>query len=241
MKAMILAAGEGTRLRPLTESVPKCMVTIGGKPLLEHTIGWLRKHGIAEIIINLHHLPNVVMEHFGDGRKWGVSITYSIEAELLGTAGGVKNVASFFDGPFYLWYGDNLSNCDLKDLWEAHECKGGLATIAIHQRKDPTKSGMVVLDEDDRITRFIEKPRRDQVYSHWVSAAIFVLEPRVLDYIPSDGKPDFGHDVISAMLAGSEPLYGYRLSPDESIWWIDTPEDLRRVQAQFAEDNSLER
>jgi NDP-sugar pyrophosphorylase family protein len=240
MKAMILAAGEGTRLRPLTDNIPKCMVPVGGKPLIEHTIEWLHKHGICEIMMNLHHRPNVVTEHFGDGHEWGVEITYSIEAELLGTAGGVKNVESYFDGPFFLWYGDNLCTCDLKSMRETHERKGGIASIAIHQRKDPTKSGMVELDENDRITRFIEKPHRDQVTSDWVSAAIFILETRVFDYIPSVGEPDFGHNVIPEMLAAGESLYGNRLSSNEIIFWIDTPEDLRRVQKQFDESNSLE-
>ena len=229
-KAMILAAGQGTRLRPLTESIPKCMVPLAGKPLLEHTILWLRKYGVMDLMINLHHLPHVVRDYFGDGQKWGVNITYSVEEQALGTAGGVKNVDWFFDGPFFVWYGDNLSTCRLDYLWEFHRAKGGVVTIALHYREDPIASGIVGLDENDRITHFLEKPRPDQVFSHWVSAGIFVLEPQVLEAIPAEGSPDFGRDIFPALLAGGQPLYGYRMSEGEDLWWIDTPEDLRRVE-----------
>ena len=227
---MILAAGQGTRLRPLTESIPKCMMPIGGKPLLEHTILWLRKYGVTDLMINLHYLPQVVKDYFGDGQRCGVRVTYSVEKEALGTAGGVKNVAWFFDGPFFVWYGDNLSTCRLDRLWEFHRAKGGIVTIALHYREDPTQSGIVGLDENDRIVRFLEKPRPGEVFSHWVSAGIFVLEPAVLQAIPAEGTPDFGRDVFPGLLADGQSLYGYRMSPDEDLWWIDTPEDLQSVQ-----------
>lgn len=230
-KAMLLAAGEGTRLRPLTLDVPKCMVPIAGRPVLEHTITRLRGFGVVDLVINLCYLPAVVMQHFGDGSQWGVKITYSLEQQALGTAGGVRNVASFFDGPFFVWYGDNLSTCDLRRLYAFHQRKGGLATIALHYREVPTASGIVGLDEHDRVTRFLEKPRPDQVFSHWVNAGILVLEPSVLPSIPAAGGPDFGRDVLPALLAQGAPLYGYRMSRGEGLWWIDTPEDLRRVQA----------
>ncbi|MDZ7336958.1 MAG: nucleotidyltransferase family protein [candidate division KSB1 bacterium] len=230
-KAMILAAGQGTRLRPLTERIPKCMALIGGKPILEHTIGWLRQYGVTEIVINLYHLPEVIRGYFGDGRQWGVRITYSPEVRPLGTAGGVRNAARFFDGPFFVWYGDNLSTCRLDRLWQFHQSRGGVATLALHHREDPRQSGIVDMDENERITRFLEKPRPDQVFSHLVSAGIFVLEPQVLEATATEAAQDFGRDVFPALLADGQPLYGYRLSGDESLWWIDTPEDLARVQS----------
>jgi NDP-sugar pyrophosphorylase family protein len=236
---MILAAGQGTRLRPLTDHIPKCMMPVGGKPVLEHTIQWLRQYEITDLIINLCHLPDVVMSHFGDGSRWGVKITYSVEEELLGTAGGVKNVAWFFDGPFFLWYGDNLSTCRLDRLWEFHKVKGGIATIALHHRDDPTQSGIVGLDADDRITCFLEKPRPDQVFSRWVSAGIFILEPIVLEAIPANGAPDFGRDVFPALLARGAALYGYRMSPSEGLWWIDTLQDLERVRLTWTKGGIL--
>jgi len=235
MKAMILAAGQGMRLRPLTENVPKCMIPIGGKPILEGTIEWLRAYGVEEVIINLNYLPHVVTDHFGDGTRWGIKIMYSIEDRALGTAGGVKNVAWFFDGPFYLWYGDNISRCKLDRLYQFHRIRGGLATITLHHREEVSQSGIVGLDGEHRITRFVEKPRPDDVFSHWVNAGIFVLEPSVLDYIPTEGLPDFGRDVFPALLAAGQPLYGYPLSDSEGLWWIDTLEDLRRVQSEWRE------
>jgi len=238
-KAMVLAAGQGTRLRPLTERVPKCMVPLAGKPLLEHTIAWLRKYGVTDLIINLHHLPHMVRDYFGDGHKWEVKITYSVEEEALGTAGDVKKVAWFFDGPFFVWYGDNLSTCRLDQLWEFHRAKGGIATIALHYREDPTASGIVGLDEGDRITRFLEKPRPYQVFSHWVSAGIFVLEPQVFEAIPPEGVSDFGRDVFPALLTEGAALYGYRVLGDEGLWWIDTPQDLECVRRMWMKGGIL--
>jgi len=226
---MVLAAGRGIRLRPLTDRLPKCMVPVAGKPLLEHTIEWLRGFGVTEVVINLSHLPDVIRGHLGDGGRWGVRITYSLEAEPLGTAGGVKRAAGFFDGPFFLWYGDNLSTCNLTRLYETHRAKGGRATMALHWRDDPAQSGIVGLDEDDRVVRFLEKPRPEEVFSRWVSAGIFVLERRVLDFIPEEGVSDFGRDVFPSMLAAAERLYGYRLSGDEGLWWVDTSQDYQRA------------
>lgn len=229
-KAMLLAAGQGTRLRPLTENISKCMVPIAGKPMLEHNIEWLKKFGVTDIIINLHYKPEAITNHFGDGGGFGVRITYSFERELLGTAGAVKNVAPFFDTPFFVWYGDNLSTCRLDHLWESHRARGGVATIALHYREDPTQSGIVGLDEAGRIVRFLEKPRADQVFSHWVSAGILVLEPIALDAIPTGTPADFGRDVFPALLESGAPVYGYRMSEEESLWWIDTAADLERVR-----------
>jgi NDP-sugar pyrophosphorylase family protein len=230
-KAMLLAAGKGTRLKPLTQDISKCMVQIGGRPILEHNIEWLKKFGVTDLIVNLHHLPDGVTEYFGDGKTRGVRLAYSVEQELLGTAGAVKNVSEFWDGPFFVWYGDNLSTCRLDRLWELHQAKGAIATIALYHRDDPTKSGIVAIDHDDRVTQFLEKPRVDQIFSHWVSAGILVLEQSVLEAIPSGVATDFGRDIFPALLKSEEPIYGYRMSADEGLWWIDTAADLEMVQA----------
>lgn len=229
-KAMLLAAGQGTRLHPLTKTVPKCMIRIGGKPLLEHTIELLKGYQVTELMINLHHLPEAVTDYFQDGARWGVRIRYSREERLLGTAGAVKKVAAFFDGPFFVWYGDNLSACRLDRLWDFHRARQAVATIALYHREDPTQSGIVGLDADNRIVRFLEKPRPEQVFSHWVSAGIFALEPQVLEAIPSEGGPDFGRDVFPALLNQGAALYGYPLSQEESLMWVDTPGDLKKTE-----------
>jgi NDP-sugar pyrophosphorylase family protein len=229
-KAMLLAAGKGTRLRPLTEAVSKCMVTIAGKPILEHNIERLKSYGVTEIIINLHYQPESITSHFGDGSRFGVDITYSFEPELLGTAGAVKQVAARFAAPFFVWYGDNLSDCRLDRLWQLHAARGGVATIALHHRDDPTQSGIVGLDVNDRITRFLEKPRAEQVFSNWVSAGILVLEPRLLDALAANEPADFGREVFPKLLEQGEAIYGYRMAEDEHLWWIDTLMDYESVQ-----------
>ena len=233
-KAMLLAAGLGTRLHPLTDTVSKCMIPIAGKPLLEHNLDVLRSYGVTDVVINLHHLPQTVMNHFGDGSGSDIHISYSLEPELLGTAGAVKKVERFFDGPFFVWYGDNLSTCRIDRLWELHQSRRGVATIALHHREDPTRSGIVGLDENDRVTRFLEKPRPDQVFSHWVNAGILVLEREVLDAIPAGVVADFGRDTFPALLGGDSAIFGYRMSEGETLWWIDTPQDLARVEQALA-------
>jgi NDP-sugar pyrophosphorylase family protein len=233
MKAMILAAGRGNRLRPITDKVPKCMIPVGGKPLLEHTIEWFSKHGVTEIIINLFHLPHVVTDYFKDGRLWGTRIEYSIEDHPLGTAGGVRHAAWFFDGPFFVWYGDNLSRCDLDRLRLFHETRRGIASMALYRREDVSQSGIVGIDGEDRIVRFLEKPRSDQVFSNWVNAGIYVLEPGIVDWIPQNVASDFGLDVFPTMLANAQALYGYKMSQNEDLCWIDRPEDLAMVTSKW--------
>jgi mannose-1-phosphate guanylyltransferase len=230
--AMLLAAGRGERLRPLTDTMPKCMVPIAGKPLIEHNIEWLRKYRVTDLVINLNHQPESIVNYFEDGSRWQIGIKYLFEPELLGTAGGVKNAADHFDGPFFVWYADNLSTCRLDRLWSVHAGGDSTATIALHQRDDPTQSGIVGLNSSGRITRFLEKPRPEQVFSNWVSAGIFVLDHCVLDAIPQ-GFSDFGRDIFPMLLERGITLRGYRMSEDEGLWWIDTPQDLKRAQAEF--------
>ena len=233
MKAMILAAGQGTRLAPLTASLPKCMIPIGGMPILEHTLIRLRGHGVGEVIINLCHQPDVIPAYFGDGSRWGMRITYSPEDEPLGTAGGVKHAAWFFDGPFLVLYGDNLSTCDLSRLARHHRERDALATMALYRRSDPSSSGIAEVNAEDRIVRFVEKPRPEEVFSKWVNAGIYVLNPEVLDLIPAVRPCDFGRDVFPHLLAEGRTIYGYRMKGEEGLWWIDTPADLARVQPAF--------
>jgi NDP-sugar pyrophosphorylase family protein len=234
MKAMLLAAGLGTRLRPLTDHLPKCMVPVGGKPILEHTIEWLKSYAVTEVMINLYYLPQSVMEYFGDGSKWGTKITYSVEKEILGTAGGVKKVAQFFEEEaFIVWYGDNLCTCDIERLSAFHHVQAGIATIALYRREDVTQCGIVELDASERILRFLEKPRPEQVFSHWVNAGIYICKPDALSHIPSNKPSDFGRDIFPALLADGQQLYGYRLSEDERFFWSDTLEDLQRTQKEI--------
>jgi NDP-sugar pyrophosphorylase family protein len=228
LKAMLLAAGKGQRLAPLTDSVPKPMIEINGKPILEYAVQLCARHGVRELVINLHHCPEVITEYFGDGRSWGVRITYSHEPILLGTAGAVKKVSAEFTDTFLVLYGDNLTTCDLGRLIEFHKKKCGAATIALFYRENATASGIAELDENDRVIRFLEKPRAEEVFSPWVNAGILVLESEVLNFIPEDVPYDFGREVLPSLLASGASVYGYRMT--EGLWWADSPEDLENMR-----------
>ncbi len=170
------------------------------------------------------------MAHFGDGSAWGVSIRYSLEEELLGTAGAARRVAPFLRaGTFVVFYGDNLVDFDLRPLCELHDRAGAIATLAVVRGLPPTAGGIVSLDTDGRVTRFLEKPLPQQVFSSLVSAGIYVMEPEVLDFIPSQGSSDFGRDVLPPLIAAGRPVYAREMNGYLS--GIDTPELYRAVEA----------
>ncbi len=224
---MILAAGRGTRLRPLTAATPKAMVPFAGKPLLEYVVRLLARYGFDDLIINLHHLPQVITDYLGDGRDWGVSIAYSLEDDLRGTAGAVRHVADFFEGPFLLYYGDNLTNFDLGDLWQTHQREGEIASIGLLRMDDPTTRGIVGLDTRSRISRFVEKPRPAQLFdNYWVNAGIYALQPEILDCIPPDTPGDFSA-VFADLLAAGRPLLGHPMRGQ--LLSTDTPERYRHA------------
>jgi NDP-sugar pyrophosphorylase family protein len=233
MKAILLAAGQGSRLRPYTERIPKPMIPVDGKPILQYNVEMLARAGIRDIAINLHHCPEAVTNHFGDGSRFGVSLTYFNEPTLMGTAGAIKSIEDFFQGAFVVVYGDNLLKCDLGRLMAFHETHRGAATIALHYREDAWHCGVVSLDRDDVITQFVEKPKPSEIQSHWVSAGVLIVEPVVLATIPQGVFSDLGKDTLPGLLRQGKKLYGYRLAPSEGPWWIDTPADLERVQRLF--------
>ncbi len=205
---MILAAGEGTRLRPLTLTLPKPMVPIVGEPLLARTLTWLSGQGVSECAINLFHRPQSIPDTFG-AEFQGVRLHYFFEDTLRGTAGGVKAAAALFqDAPFFVLYGDNLINADLGHLWGFHQSRGGIGTVALFEHPNPTAAGIIGLDDAGRITRFVEKPPADQVFSRWANAGVYVLEPSVLNAIPENELSDFGRDIFPRLLADGQALYG---------------------------------
>ena len=232
-KALILAAGEGTRLRPLTLDRPKPMLPIAGRPLLEHTIEWLRSHGIAEIAINLHHQPQTIVEHFGDGSRFGVQITYSHEDPILGTAGAAKRLQQFFDATFVVIYGDVLTDLNLAELIGFHRHKWAAVTAALYRVENPSACGLVGIDDSWRITRFVEKPPPDEVFTDLANAGVLALEPWVLSCIPPDTFYDFGHHLLPDLLASGLPLYGYPISDTTYLIDIGTPEKYERAQREW--------
>ncbi len=211
MKAMILAAGLGTRLRPLTEEISKPMVPIVNRPVMEHIVELLAHHGFREIYVNLHYHPQAITDYFGDGRKWGVSITYSYEEELMGTAGGVKKLEKELgEGTFLVISGDALTDLDLTSLVTFHRERGGMATLVVTPVEDPSKYGVVIVEEDGRITGFQEKPRTEEARSRLANSGIYVFEPQVLDMIPRGEFYDFGSQLFPRFLEEGIPFYGYR-------------------------------
>jgi NDP-sugar pyrophosphorylase family protein len=241
MKAMILAAGEGTRLRPLTLTCPKPMLPVGERPLLEYNITRLRNYGIRDIAINLHYLPEVVTNYFGDGRRWGVALHYSFEETLLGSAGAIKKLASFFDEPFVVMYGDLFTFIDLAQLIAHHQRLAAQVTIAVQAVDNPVGKGIVELDRHGWITRFAEKPKVDQIFSNLANAGVYVLEPEVVQWIPAQAVSDFGHDIFPWLIENRKRVAGYHFR--ELLIDIGTMANYERAQ-QFARpvgnDHSLQ-
>lgn len=227
MKAMVLASGLGTRLRPLTEAMPKCLMPLGGRPLIDWTLRWLHSFGVTECMINLHYLPDKVRNFVGNGDLYGLQVYYSYEPELLGTAGAVKKAGSFFDQPFYVIYADNFSQWDIRKLKVAHNQHHPIATMAVHWCEDVTKSGMVKIDRNNIMLGLVEKPKPEQVNSNYVSAGFFCLDPKVLTYIPDNTFYDFGFHVFPEMLSAGEKIYVVRM--EDPIIGIDTKESYEKA------------
>ncbi len=235
MKAIILAAGEGTRLRPLTQHCPKSMLPVAGRPMLEYPIAWLRHYGITQIAINLHHCPQVVIDHFADGHAHGVDITYSLEETILGTAGGVKRMSSFLDGTFVLVYGDVLTDLDLEVLIRSHlsHLEGPHLSMSLYRVPNPEQCGIVSLDVAGRVVRFAEKPRVQDVFSDLAHAGVSILDPELLQHIPDDCFYDFGQDLFPRLLHAGVPIYGWTLPQTAYLIDIGTPDKYARAQREW--------
>ncbi|MGH2863642.1 MAG: sugar phosphate nucleotidyltransferase [Solirubrobacteraceae bacterium] len=206
MKAMVLAAGLGTRLRPLTYEITKPMVPVLDRPVMEHILDLLDRHGFGEVIANLHYFPDSIREHFG-GR-----LSYRFEEELLGTAGGVRGCAEFFDGePFLVISGDALTDIDLTRLVARHKDTGAAATLAVKQVPDTSEYGVVLHDGDGRITGFQEKPPPEEALSDLGNCGIYMFEPQIFDYFPSRPFVDWAQDVFPTLLENDVPFQIHEL------------------------------
>jgi len=221
-KAMVLAAGEGTRVRPLTLETPKVLLPVGGIPLIEHILAWLKSHDISQVAINLHHLGGKIKNFLGDGSCFGIKLFYSPEITLLGTAGGVKKMESFFDGTFVVVCGDVLTNFDLSAMIRFHQAKKSWATLALIEMPNPAEVGIVKTNEEGRILSFVEKPSPGAELGNLGSGGVYVLEEKVLTYIPKDGFSDFAYDIFPKFMELGLPVYGYVLSPHDYLVDIGT-------------------
>jgi mannose-1-phosphate guanylyltransferase len=204
MKAMVLAAGLGTRLRPLTYEIAKPMVPVLDRPVMAHILDLLRRHGFEQVIANLHHFPDPIRAYFGEGG----SLSYRYEQELLGTAGGVRGCAEFFGGePFLVISGDALTDIDLTALAARHRESGGIATLAVKQVQDTREYGVVLHDRAGRITGFQEKPEPAEALSDLGNCGIYVFDPAIFDYFPERPFADWAQDVFPALLAHDVPFH----------------------------------
>lgn len=209
MKAVVMAGGDGARLRPLTIGRPKPMVPLVNKPVMLHIIELLKHHGITDIVVTLRYLATVIQDFFGDGSHLGMNITYVVEDSPLGTAGSVKHAAQYLDETFLVISGDALTDFDLQAIINAHKEREVLATIALAHVPNPLEYGVVVTNEQDYVSRFLEKPGWAELISDTVNTGIYVLEPEALDLIPANRAYDFSMELFPAMLEKSIPIYGY--------------------------------
>jgi NDP-sugar pyrophosphorylase family protein len=192
----------------------------------------LARYGITDIAINTHHCAGSIVRHFGDGSSFGVKITYAPENVLLGTAGALLPLREFLSSTFVVLYGDNLTTCNIASLIEFHRSKGGAVSLAVYERQNATAGGIAAIANDDHVERFLEKPRREEIFSSWVNAGIMICEPKVFDFIPP-GASDFGKDVLPLLAGERRELFAYRMrEPEERLWWIDSPEDYARTTAE---------
>jgi mannose-1-phosphate guanylyltransferase len=202
-----MAAGLGTRLRPLTYDVPKPMVPVANRPIMEHILAVLARHDVREVIANLHWFPETIREHFGDGSRLGIDLSYSHEEALLGTAGGVRNVREFLgDAHFCVLAADALTDLDLGALVSTHRERGWIATLATKRVPNVGEYGVVVAGPDGRVQGFQEKPDPAEALSDLANCMIYVLEPEIFDYFPATQEVDFALDVFPALLEHDVPF-----------------------------------
>ncbi len=204
-----MAGGEGTRLRPMTANQPKPMLPVANRPIMEHVLRLLRRHGFSETVVTVHFLASMVRNYFADGEDFGMSLQYATEEMPLGTAGSVKNAEDALrDGPFLVISGDALTDIDLSELVRFHKDNGALVTVGLTRVPDPLEFGIVIADDDGRIQRFLEKPTWGQVFSDTVNTGIYVMEPEVLKEVPSGEVTDWSGQVFPQLLERGAPLFG---------------------------------
>ena len=231
MKAMILAAGKGTRVRPITHTIPKPMIPILQKPVMEFLLELLRQHGFDEIVVNVSHLAEEIESYFRDGQRFGVQIAYSFEGSIIdgelvgkaiGSAGGMRKIqdfSPFFDDTFVVLCGDALIDLDLTEAVRWHKEKGAIATIVMKTvpKEEVSSYGVVVTDEDGKIKAFQEKPSVEEALSNCINTGIYIFEPEVLDYVPSDTEFDIGGDLFPKLVEMGAAFYGIPMDFE----WVD--------------------
>lgn len=236
MKAIILVGGEATRLRPLTPNTPKALLPVLNTPFLSHVLRRLRSHGISDIILTQSHFARAISDHFGDGSKLGVKLSYAIEDVPLGTAGAVKNSEARLNEPFLVLNGDVFTDLDDAAMAVYHREKRARVTIALTPVADPTSYGLVETDRQGRVLRFLEKPDPSQVTTNMINAGTYVVEPEVLNWIPARTRFSFERELFPRLLEKGEAVYAYA----SDAYWIDmgTPEHYFQLHRDLLEGRS---
>ena len=209
MKAVVMAGGEGSRLRPLTQSRPKPLAPVANKPVMEHIVDLLKRHGVSEIVATVHYLADEVEAYFGDGTDFGVAMSYAVEDTPLGTAGAVKMAEDRLDETFVVMSGDALTDVDLTAVLVAHRAKHAAATIVLKRVENPLEFGVVILDDDGLVRRFLEKPTWSEVFSDTINTGIYVLEPEIFALMERGRIYDFSKDVFPQLLERGRPVHGF--------------------------------
>jgi mannose-1-phosphate guanylyltransferase len=217
-KAVILVGGPGTRLQPLTDNIPKSLVPVLNRPFMEHTFAYLKNYDIRDIALTLNYLPDIIKDHFGDGRRFGVDLSYYLEEEPLGTAGAVKNAEELLDNTFVVLNGDVFTDIDLADMLAFHRRNKAAATISLKWVEDPSAFGVVETDDTGRVKRFIEKPPASEATTNWINAGIYILEPDVLEMVPSGTHYMFERGLFPGLLDAGKRVFGYTFRG----YWMDT-------------------
>lgn len=225
MKVVIMAGGEGTRLRPLTCTKPKPMVPMANRPVMEHIVNLVKKYGFTEIAVTLQYMPEVIKDYFFDGSDFGVEMNYFVEDTPLGTAGSVKNAEDFLDDTFVVISGDALTDIDISKAVEFHFRKGSIATLILKKVDVPLEYGVVVVDSEGKVVRFLEKPSWGEVFSDTANTGIYILSPEIFKFIKKGERFDFSKDLFPILLKNQLPMYGY-VTED---YWCDIG-DLRAYE-----------
>ncbi len=215
MDAVVLAGGQGVRLRPFSLTKPKPMIKLANKPILQHMIELLGSNGFRDVVITTNYLHDVIQKCFDDGGRFGVNISYPQEEYPLGTAGSVKNVEGLLDDSFLVVQGDNVTDIDLEEVYRAHKRRGVLCSIVLKEVDEPWRFGVVELEDDEGIKSFVEKPKKGSAPSNLVNSGIYVLEPEIFDYIPEDEPYDFAKDLFPRLIDEGIEISGYRA---EGFW-----------------------
>lgn len=232
MKAIILCAGFGTRLPDVSKHLPKVMVEIDNKPLLQTHIENLRKFGINEIAINLHYLPEKIQDYFKDGKRFGVNITYSFEKELLGTGGALVPLNKFIDEDTFIIYGDVVMNVEYGKMLDFHKNNKAVVTAAVHETSHPHDSDLVVYDTKFRINKIIKKPHKKNFKNPVGLAALYIINPNIKKYFLKTFPFDIAHDLLPILVDEKQRVYGYNTG--ELIMDIGTPERLEKIERYFS-------